>query len=359
MRPRLLTRTHYQIDEPAYLRLLILACSSCTQSDYADRVACRLADELQRCGQKLNHGAARYCVDLAHAVGLLTKNNTWTDLGMLLYTVSRALGDPGDLALTIAEQLLFFRLFLEADGAALIFLANFLQHHGQVPARGHTWIEGTNHIANDMFIACFAEYLDLTSDPAERTGLRQILERRKERLFRGNSGRHQMSLHLQTMYRLGLIVRDEQNSSRIYSLPPPRPDMPLGLWAFTESVPDARALEDLLRKRTWPHVAGIMFRNSLPANEPAPEPFLAHDLLDHLRATYDVIRTTGVPLCSLTSVIESLQIGQLSRVGATVTYANALDLLTALQRRHPREVQFHVDRTGRPAFIKLSDGFVP
>ena len=39
MEPRIVTRTHYQVDEPAYLRHLILDCTSPTQSSYSDVVA--------------------------------------------------------------------------------------------------------------------------------------------------------------------------------------------------------------------------------------------------------------------------------------------------------------------------------
>ena len=358
MRPRLLTRTHYQVDEPAYLRLLVLACSSCTQSDYSDRLAARLVDELGRRGQDLNIGAARYGVDLARAIGLLTDNNTWTDLGMLLYTVSGARDDFGDLKLTASERLFFFRLFLEADGAALIFLGKLLADCGQLPVKGQTWVEGTNRIANDMFAACFAEYLDLAAEPVERVKLRQVLERRNARPFHGNSGRHQMSVHLQTMYRLGLVGRSQQNNSRAYYLPE-REDFHGGLWALTRCVPDARALEDTLKERAWPVVAARVFQTSLPGLPAGADESLGRDLLEHLLPTYDIICATGVPLCSLTALVESLQIRQLLRTGKTVTYTKALEMLTGLQRRHPREVRFHVDRTGQPAFVKFSDGFGP
>jgi len=85
---------------------------------------------------------------------------------------------------------------------------------------------------------------------------------------------------------------------------------------------------------------------------------LAGDFFAHLRPTYDLIRATGTPLCSLTSLIGSVQIRQLANFGATVAHECALELLRRTQKRNPREVHFHVDRAGNPAFIKFSDAFL-
>jgi hypothetical protein len=168
-----------------------------------------------------------------------------------------------------------------------------------------------------------------------------------------------MSVHLQTMYRLGLVVRNEQNNSRTYSLGECSPDVSLGLRAFIECVVNVRALENVIRNRAWSEVAARVFRGSLPAAPSADDHILGRDFLEHLRPAYDLIRATGVPLCSLTSLITSLQIEQLSKLGVTLAYSKAIERLTGLQRQYPRDVHFHVDRGGNPAFIKLSDGVVP
>jgi hypothetical protein len=355
MRPRLLARTHYQADEPAYLRLLVLACSSCSQSEYAERVAGRLVNLLAQRDLQINPAAARYIVDLAHSIRLLNENNVWTDLAILMYTVCRELPDPAAFELTLPERLLFFRLFLEADGAAMIFFGRALQSHKVLPPPGQTWAD----MANEMFVSCFSEYLGLVGDTAERVALREVIQRRKARPFQGNSGRHQVRVHIQTMYRLRLLIRDEREGSRAYSTPHPQEGFPQGLLALVRALPDAMALETVIEKRAWPEVAVQVFRGDLPCEGTVDGDALARHFLGHVRRTYDTILAAGVSLCPLTSLIESIQIEQLSGLGAAVTYAKALGLLTGLQRQRPREIHFHVDRAGRPAFIKLSEGFAP
>src|SRR5690242_19709577 len=88
MAVRVLTRTHYQVDEPAFLRELILHCTSPTQSEYPERVAGKLAERLKAQGRDFNLPAAKYCLDLARGLGLLTENNFWTDLAQVLHLVS-------------------------------------------------------------------------------------------------------------------------------------------------------------------------------------------------------------------------------------------------------------------------------
>ena len=89
MTPRLLTRTHYQVDEPAYLRVLILRCTSPIRSEYRERVAERLVDKVRELG-KMNVAAAHYAIDLARATGLINANNVWTERGQLLNLINEA-----------------------------------------------------------------------------------------------------------------------------------------------------------------------------------------------------------------------------------------------------------------------------
>jgi len=89
MMPRIITRTHYQVDEPAYLRVLIRDCSSPTQSDYPERVARRLEDRLKALQKDFNFAAAKYCVDLARGLSLITENNFWTWSAQVLRLISQ------------------------------------------------------------------------------------------------------------------------------------------------------------------------------------------------------------------------------------------------------------------------------
>ena len=84
MQPRILYRTHYQVDEPAMMSFIIRHCTSAVESNYSERVAERLSRYVSNRGRGLNVAAAGYAVDLARDLGVLSENNSWTDKGHLI-----------------------------------------------------------------------------------------------------------------------------------------------------------------------------------------------------------------------------------------------------------------------------------
>src|SRR2546426_7739990 len=97
MLSRIITRTHYQVDEPAYLGILVRNCSSPTKSDYSERVALRLQQKLRSLGKDFNLAAAKYCLDLAKALELLTENNFWSDSAHILNLLENNHNDASGL----------------------------------------------------------------------------------------------------------------------------------------------------------------------------------------------------------------------------------------------------------------------
>ena len=132
------------------MEFLIKLCTSPVQSTYREVAAQKLAREITVRGGKLNVDAGGYAVDLANDLGLLTSNNTWTDKGHSVNLVAEV--DDGkleeQLELTLAEKLLHFRVFLESDGAALLFIAHRLTQCGSVVGSETTW----NLWAKEMFV---------------------------------------------------------------------------------------------------------------------------------------------------------------------------------------------------------------
>jgi len=63
---------------------------------------------------------------------------------------------------------------------------------------------------------------------------------------------------------------------------------------------------------------------------------------------------TGVSLCPLSTLIEAIQIQRISKGQKIIGYADTFLLLRDAERKHPRKVNFHVDRAGRPAFLALA-----
>lgn len=341
MAVRVLTRTHYQVDEPAFLRELILHCTSPTQSEYPERVAGKLAGRLKAQGRAFNLPAAKYCVDLAKGLGLLTENNFWTDLAQVLHLVS---GTPGSesridtLELSALERVFFFRLFLESDGAAFLFFASLLERERTIPPPGWEW----NSIADNMMKSIYQSYLDIVTDFRERGQLRHLLERRSSQPYAGKSGAHQCFVHVQALARMGLL--DRPSAKREYV-----PTKTGSLRMLLGAVPDVRSLDKTLAQAEWSTVAATVFG---VASQTSP-PIDRDVILMRCRSLYSQVMKTGVPLCSLRTLIEAIQTQDIGTGRQAPKSDEIMKVLRDAQGQNPRGIRFHVDRIGRPAFITL------
>ena len=344
MQPRILYRTHYQIDEPALVSFIIQRCTSAVESNYSERVAERLSRYVTSRGRRLNVPAAGYAVDLAQDLGVLSKNNSWTDRGHLVALTSKAEGSDleGDLALDEQERFLYFRLFLDADGAVLLFLARAAMAAGSLPApKGH-W----NGLAGSMFLEALGEYLKVSVEIRERVELRRQLERITDRPFRGRTGEHMSFLHLQTMWRVGLLRRVAGSRSRIYT----SEGCTSGLRALVREIADVATLEQRMARDEWAAVADVVLRGAA-----ADRPQMAEaGVTDLLLGFYAKMARTGAPLCSISTLVDALCIVLLARGFRVLSHGDAVAALSALQKEHPKDVRFHVDRRGRPVFVKIS-----
>lgn len=350
MQPRILFRTHYQVDEPAFAEVLIRRCTSPIASAYNETVAERLAKEVRSRGKDFNIAAAGYALALAHGLGLLNENNVWTEKGHLINLVAQV-GDgawESELALTTSERLLHFRLFLESDGAALLFLARQLLAHGALPNSEEDW----NSLAQELFVDTYSTYLAMTGPTADRVSLRTDIDRIKTKGYAGRSGPHQMFIHLQTLYRLGLVDRAAETRFRRYVVPPG--DGAAQLERFLTEVGDLLALEEIIKNHHLIEVAArVLQLSGSGAERPGPD-----GVLRILVPLYRRIMETGVSICPLSGLVESVQIDVLAAKSELLEYRTALDLLEEAQHERMRDIRFHVDRRGRPAFLKLSDEIV-
>jgi hypothetical protein len=350
MQPRIAFRTHYQVDEPAYMEFLVKLCTSPVRSAYREVVAQKLAAEAGRRGKHLNTAAGEYAVDLAKDLGLITENHTWTDRGHLVNLVAEINDGRWEqqLPLTLPEKLLHLRIFLEGDGAALVFLARRMVETRSPLTADTTW----NALAKDMFVEVFSDYLAITNNTAERVQLRREIERLRTAEYNGNTGSHKVFVHLQVLHRLSLIERADPIRSRVYQIPETRHHAHCGLVVFTETVPNVAGLELVLKDHKWIEVAAKVFQIEVT-------PWTAASGLAPLLAPhYERIMATGAPLCPISTLIEAVQVGLLSQEAQLLPWSEAVEAMAGLQKEHPKDIRFHVDRRGQPAFVKMSEAFL-
>ena len=349
MQPRVLYRTHYQADEPTLVSFIVRHCTSAVESNYSERVADRLSRYVSSRGRGFNVAAAGYAVDLAHNLGVLSQNNSWTDRGHLVaLTMKRGGGDlESDLTLDEQERFLYFRLFLDADGALFLHLARAAMAAGPLPVPKGNW----NGLAQEVFVAALEEYLRLAVETSQRVALRRDLERLVRRPFQGRTGEHKLFVHLQAMCRVGLLRRVADSTTRSYTTE----GCSARLEALDQELRNLTILEQRMVRKEWAAVADAVLRDARTGRPEMPET----DAVRMLLAFYARVVSTGAPLCEISTLVDALCIVLLARGFRVRSHGDVFATLVALQKRHPKDIRFHVDRRGRPVFVKISSSLLP
>lgn len=343
MVPRLIFRTHYQVEEPAYIELLVKRCSSAVQSCYPEVVAERLVKEVKnRIDKDFNKAAALYAVDLAAALGVITDNNTWTDKGHLVDLLAD-IGEPNELLLKPREKLLHFRLFLEADGAVLLELARYFIEHGSL---SHAEAIASDFV-EQLFSRIYNEYLRLTTSTPERMALREDIQKLRQEGYRPKTRHHKLRIHIQTMFRLGLIDRQDNADIRYIAAEQHIPK----LSAFVREITNVEVLEKRIAKNEHLSVASRVFGMGARNFETIPQELLSSLLID----AYERIASHGTPICPISTIVEAMQATLISEHDTDASFDDLLGFITHLQRTNAKQFRFHVDRRGRPSFIKIAD----
>ena len=320
---------------------IVRSCTSPVQSDFRDNVIRKLATS----HISLNRAAAGYAVDLAKSLGLLQDNLVWTNLGHLLHVVYGDESRSNNTAMSETQKYFFLRAFLEFDGAAFIHFAKRLEEEGRVPRQGEHWTE----VAQRLFCDTYNEYLSFATDPQERVRVRHLRERRRAKQFRGNSGRHQCFVHLQCLNLLGLISK-ANGSERVYTQSVSNDDRgPSPTAKLLELLPNALELERAVSTSDLYNIVAELFRCRRQ-----PEGLTRDWFATTVHRIYQRVVSTGVSLCSLQTLTEAIQI-ELLALGFRPYHAqDILMQLRSMQRDAPRGIRFHVDVSGRPAFLKIS-----
>jgi len=326
------------------------------EGTYDEIIAEKFTREICRRGKRFNIAAGMYAVDLAKGLGVLNEHGCWTEKGHLLSLLTK--DKTGELdrqfELDDKEKLVYFRLFLEADGAAFAFIGQRALEHGQLPYEGCTW----NSFTCEMFKAIYSEYLPVTNNTADRVSLRSEIERLGKCGYKGKTGAHKAFIHLQTLYRLGLLERIDVGGGRIYR-PPQSPDLNnLGITRLLCEIREVRELEKSIKDKKWPELVARAFNFSTNSYDDLKYCAGRGQLSVLLARTYLQIMHTGIPLCPLTALVETTQVEMLVQHSVLITLKNILHHLDTLRKDHPKSVRFHVDRQGRPAYLLLSESAV-
>ena len=213
-----------------------------------------------------------------------------------------------------------------------------------MPLSSETWAG----VAQELFLETYEQYLAFITDPQLRTKIRQLAEKRRYTPFKGNSGRHQSLIHINTLYRLGLVDYTKVGQGRAYfakQLPERKRAATSELLA---AIPDVKALQQIIETGSLYDVVGRVLGIQLKSGLVSDKEFGRR-----VRSLYAQVLKTGVSLCSLQTLYEALQIESLTHDMRPEPYPAFVARLRALQNKAPSQIRFHVDRYGYPAFLKM------
>lgn len=344
MRPRILLRTHYQVDEPRIIIELVTHCAGATVSRHDEAVAQCLKTTIRSWGLAFGLPAASYALDNARALGFVNPSNRWTSAGLTLAYLQRCrLDNPAMevLDLTAAEKRLYLLQYLVGAGAlALRFAAWML-------VREETSDEqlGRDGIVEQLLVETLDDYLSLTNDARTRTAIRRERDRLRRVSYNASTRRHKRRPIIGTLCRLDLLeVSNDLQSIRV--------DHAGRLARLFRLVPTTAALERLATSRdNLREVVSQVYVEHVSTALPIPD-------APHVAAAYSFAMGRGLQACPLEYLDDVL-----FALGGPVTRekpgaSSAETTLEELHRRQPRDVRFHVDRRGHRAFVVLSDDAV-
>src|SRR5713226_1132995 len=137
METRLIIKTHTECLRPALFSILILRCTSPTQTAYPGKVGAGLSDILKQQGisgrTEEREAAAKFAVYIAHRhLRLLGAKMAWDWRGHALAAILHKAGKTRDTEpyelnqLCPEERFVFLKYLLEADGAVICGLSKLL-----------------------------------------------------------------------------------------------------------------------------------------------------------------------------------------------------------------------------------------
>jgi hypothetical protein len=251
-------------------------------------------------------------------------------------------------SLSPAEQLLYFKLFFEADGAAWIGFLRYVTDHGEL---SHATAMETS-IVEHIFSQILSSYLALTNNTPDRVELRREMQK-LERGYRNKSRQHKLHLHMQTLFRVGLVERLDAADGIRYRLR----DGGAGLSSahrFLSEVPDYVALERKAAQQQWLDVAAVCLERAVTCADLSDDGMRAF-ALGALADFYQRAVSHGLMFGPIESLLNAVQIEGFVKLHLVFPYPELMRVLEQEQRESPRDVRFHVDRLGRPAFVKASN----
>jgi hypothetical protein len=345
MTPRIVLRTHYQVDEPRIILRLISKCSSPTTSRSDDKVAACVKADVLGWEKRTAFGlpAANYAIGNARAFDLLNDSNRATAAGLGFLYIERGPSDPNCafVELTTREARLFLVQYLIGTGALVLRFASWLL------SKGETSDEEVGHdrVIEQLLVGALDDYLALERDVRSRTAIRRERDRLKAMTYDDKTRRHKRRPLLTTMRRLRLLDVDSDDKTI-------RPDKEGRLATLIHKVPTIDELERTAESREL--LRGVVTK-VYSKDSGGAIPASASEIA---ASAYEFAMAFGIQACPLSFLDDAVFANGIAVPAASSREGYAERILSDLHARLPRAVRFHVNRKGERAFVVLSAGAV-
>jgi len=357
--PRLVLKTHREINHPGLFSVLIKHCTKPTESTFADAIGNCLAARFPKANRKsgeteprrivIDKAGGKYGAWMAQQFGFLTENFFWTWKGQVIDwgTQSREVPEAY-IQLTELERVLYLRYYLEAQGPLILKICEFFAGHET--ASRHSLLQ--DRWIDDIISDIYREYLQLTDDLAERTRLRQRIEGFRAKPYNLDTRPHKIDPILIPMCDLGLLQVAHADDDLIFSNTHYGGNTSAGI--LKETLQNIPRMEKLFAEYEYFAVATRALNRSTRMFDRSVH---FEKLMKSLVCVYKhaIRHQTLVPI---SFIIDAASADLLCDSHVLLKPDDLEGFLDGLSKRDPLEVQFQVDYRGKRAYVKVSDALL-
>lgn len=348
MQTRFIIKTHTECLRPQLYFLLLLKCTAPDTATSRARAQTCMREVFSSEGQRRD-AAVRFAISIAERhLNLVRSNLTWEWRGFALTAVLRQCGRSAESSfraladLADQERILFLKYLLEADGALLALFCREIVRSGPL---SHLDLYG---LYDQMVDRLYSEYESAALDFRAKTVIRD----RKLETQRQTTGNqrdratlpHKVLPHLQALIDLGVLTRmpDGKYAAQEFGGKP-------NIGYLAEQTP--QLLDRMVEERQLFHMIATLLLMEIKAFSPDDSDNAKKALLDG----YYHMRDEATGTAHISAMVDFSCAEMLGRYRVLMHPAQADQLLLEMQRLSPDSVRFHVDFSGEPAYIVMSD----
>lgn len=353
--PRFSLLLHYQVSRPGIFSVLLLECTSPSESLPEHVAAARLHGAFSGAkSQALSRRAAEYAVDMARSFGFLAEGLSWSWKGHVIGAIVREVKGEGMgmaeyLNLSRAEIIAFLRYYLETQGAVLLEVGRLLCERREISQAEFL----QENLIEKVYEGIWKGYLPLAAELQDRLRIREKLaemERYKCRRYQPEVRRHKVLPIVGAMVDFGLVETVGRKDKRQFVVRETTEGVPLE--RLVEELGDFATMERRLVNGEYYPIIRSCLGISAPSESPEREGTV---IKRELVKAYQAVKQEPSGLASIAAMEDLVSVKMLSSEGNVITKGIVFELLEGAKVIEPTAIRFHVDRQGKRAYVVMSE----